>query len=63
MKLATPDHLTKVTGEKDPRLQVEVLSELGIRAIYRGGRVRVYEEAILHGMVSPSNNKKPKLNV
>ena len=63
MKLASPAHLRQVTGRKEPEKQLEVLNELGIRAIYTGGKVRVYEEAILHGMLAKTNNKKPKLDL
>jgi len=63
VKLASLSHLKAVTGESDPRAQLQVLNELGINAIYKHGRVRVYEEVIARAMLSPANNKKPKLNL
>lgn len=63
MKLATPTELRKVTGMEKPEDQLRVLQELGIRPIFTGGQVRVYDEVIARAMLSPANNKKPKLDV
>ena len=63
MKLATPAELKKITGMDRPEDQLRVLNELGIRPIFTEGRVRVYDEVIARAMLSPANNKKPKLNL
>jgi hypothetical protein len=63
MKLATPAELIRVTGMKEPEEQLRVLNELGIRPIFTGGQVRVYEEVIARAMLSEGKNNKPKMNI
>ncbi len=63
MNLASPAELRRITGMKEPEEQLRVLNELGIRPIFTGGQVRVYEEVIARAMLSEGKKSKPKLNL
>jgi hypothetical protein len=65
VKLATPSHLSKITGTTVAAEQYKILREqLGVRPLMAAGRIRIYVEVIAQAMAGGADVRlKPALNM
>ena len=65
MKLATPSHLRKITGEVSVDAQYKKLrDQLGVRPMIANGSIRIYMEVIAQAMAGgPDVRIKPTMNM